>query len=344
MFSKLVGNDKIKTILKRFISNRRVPNSLLFAGEEGIGKRLFALEFAKSFGCQNPQNGEACGKCKSCLRADKFFIPAPTDKNKDDFKKVFFSEHPDIGIVVPYKRTILVDAIRNLEQEANFRPFEAASRFFIIEPADKMTDEASNALLKTLEEPPATSHIFLVTSRPNALLPTIRSRVQTLRFAPIETKEIENHLISKQKFSQADAKILAKLAHGKLGTALELDLEKFRARRELMFKVLQSLLQTRDRTVLLQTAEEIADAKNKDDYEKFLDALQTLIHDVWTLCIGGTEIVNADIESYLKRFAENADSKKLAGWLTEIELMRERFAVNINKKIATDALFMQMAN
>ncbi len=343
MLDKLIGNDHIKTILKRFIANRRVPNSLLFAGEEGIGKRLFALEFAKSFVCQNLQNGEACDNCAACRRADVVVIPTPTDKNKDEFKKVFFTEHPDIGHVVPYKRTILVDAIRNLELEANFRPYEAESRFFIIDPADKMNDEASNALLKTLEEPPATAHIFLVTSRPNALLPTIRSRVQTLRFAPVETGEIENHLLNTQQFSQSDAKILAKLAHGRLGSALELDLEKFRARRELMFKVLQSLLQTNDRAVLLQTAEEISDAKNKDDFEKYLDALQTLIHDVWTLKIGGTEIVNADIESYLKRFSESADSKKLSGWLTEIELMRERFAVNINKKISTDALFMQMA-
>ncbi len=268
MFSRLAGNDHIKKILKRFISNRRVPNSLLFSGEEGIGKRLFALEFAKSLVCQNPPDGEACNKCKSCLRADRFAFPKADDR--DEFKKVIFSEHADIGTVIPYKRNILVDAIRHLEREANFRPFEAASRFFIINDADKMNAEASNALLKTLEEPPSTSHIFLITSRPDALLPTIRSRVQTLRFAPIETNEIEDHLISTKQFSQSDAKILAKLAHGRLGTALELDLEKFRSRRELMFKVLQSLLQTNDRAVLLQTAEEIADAKNKDDYEKYL--------------------------------------------------------------------------
>ncbi len=341
MLDKLIGNDHIKTILKRFIANRRVPNSLLFAGEEGIGKRLFALEFAKSFVCLNPADGEACDKCKACLRANKFAFPKPDDR--DDYRKVIFSEHADIGTVIPYKRNILVDAIRDLEREANFRPFEASSRFFIIDDADKMNAEASNALLKTLEEPPPTAHIFLITARPNALLPTIRSRVQTLRFAPVETKQIEDYLISTNQFSQSDAKILAKLAHGRLGSALELDLEKFRARRELMFKVLQSLLQTNDRAVLLQTAEEISDAKNKDDFEKYLDALQTLIHDVWTLKIGGTEIVNADIESYLKRFSESADSKKLSGWLTEIELMRERFAVNINKKISTDALFMQMA-
>ena len=343
MFNELIGNDHIKEILKRFIKNKRVPNSLLFTGEEGIGKRLFALEFAKSFVCQNPQNGEACGKCRACLRADNFFIPPPTDKNKDEFKKVFFSEQPDIGKVVPYKRTILVDAIRNLELEANFRPFESSSRFFIIDPADKMNDEASNALLKTLEEPPATSHIFLVTSRPDALLPTIRSRVQTLRFAPIETKKIEDHLISTKQYSQTDAQILAKLAHGRIGAALDLDLEKFRARRELMFKVLNSLLQTKNRAVLLQTAEEMNDAKNKDEYEKFLDTLQTLVHDIWTLKLGGADIINADITNDLQRFTANADSKKLAGWLTEIETMRERFAVNINKKIATDALFVQMS-
>ncbi|MGI9055689.1 MAG: ATP-binding protein [Pyrinomonadaceae bacterium] len=341
MFSKLVGNDHIKEILKRFISNKRVPNSLLFAGEEGIGKRLFALEFAKSFVCQNPKNGEACNQCPACARADRFTFPKADDR--DDHKKVIFSEHADIGTVIPYKRNILVDAIRHLETEANFRPFEAASRFFIIDDADKMNAEASNALLKTLEEPPASSHIFLISSRPDALLPTIRSRVQTLRFAPIETEEIKKHLLSTKQFSQTDAEILAKLAHGRLGSALELDLEKFRARRELMFKVLQSLLQTNDRAVLLQTAEEMNDAKNKDDYEKYLDALQTLIHDIWTLKIGGTQIINADIKVHLKRFTENADSKKLSNWLTEIELMRERFAVNINKKIATDALFMQMA-
>lgn len=341
MLNKLVGNDQIKIVLKRFIKNQLAPNSLLFSGEEGIGKRLFALEFAKSFVCHNSNDGEACDKCRSCLRADKFTFPKPDDR--DEHKKVIFSEHSDIGTVIPYKRNILVDAIRHLETEANFRPFEAASRFFIIDDADKMNDQASNALLKTLEEPPASSHIFLITSRPDALLPTIRSRVQTLRFAPIETEKIESHLISTKQFSQSDAKIMANLAHGRLGDALELDLEKFRARRELMTKVLQSLIQTNNRAVLLQTAEEMNDAKNKDDYEKYLDALETLIHDIWTLKIGGEKIVNADIETFLQKLAENADRKKLANWLTEIELMRERFAVNINKKIATDALFMQMA-
>uniref|UniRef100_UPI001BD579D2 DNA polymerase III subunit delta' C-terminal domain-containing protein n=1 Tax=Escherichia coli TaxID=562 RepID=UPI001BD579D2 len=98
--------------------------------------------------------------------------------------------------------------------------------------------------------------------------------------------------------------------------------------------------------VLLKTAEEMNDAKNKDDYEQFLDTLQTLIHDVWSLALGADEfsIVNRDYKTQLKILAERADGKRLAKWLAEIEMMRELFAVNLSKKIATDALFMQMAS
>jgi hypothetical protein len=87
------------------------------------------------------------------------------------------------------------------------------------------------------------------------------------------------------------------------------------------------------------------DAKNKDDYENYLKILQSLIHDVWTLKLGAAEenIVNSDLSNQLKRLAERAESRNLSAWLSEIETMREQFAVNINRKIATDALFMQMA-
>ena len=130
---------------------------------------------------------------------------------------------------------------------------------------------------------------------------------------------------------------------GSVGLRSKLNLEKFREQREVMLKVLESLLIKENRSFLLKTAEEMNDAKNKEKYENFLDILQTLIHDVWNLGFGAGEIVNADIKNKLQRFAEKADAKRLAAWLSEIETMRENFAVNLNKKIATDALFMQMA-
>lgn len=344
MFDKLVGNSAVKTVLRRLLAQNRVPNALLFAGADGAGKKQFALELAKAFVCQNPKNSEACDVCANCRRADKFTFPKSDDR--DAFKKVIFSEHSDIGSIVPYNKNILVDAVRNLETEANFRPYEATARFFIVDDADKMNDSASNALLKTLEEPPAASHIFLITSRPDALLPTIRSRCQMLRFAPVDTEEIENYLSKDEKFAPGDAALLARLSNGRLGRARKTDLEKFRINRAAMLKVLESILIKETRSELLRIAEEMNDAKNKDDYETRLDVLQTLIHDVWTMRnrADAKITVNIDLADDLKRFAERADSQKLAAWLSAIEILRERLAVNLNRKIATDALFMQMAS
>ena len=344
MFDKLIGNDHIKIVLRRLLAQKRVPNALLLAGENGVGKKQFALELAKAFVCLNPRNSEACDVCVNCRRAVKFNFPKADDR--DAFKKVIFSEHSDIGQVIPYNKNILVDAIRELETEANFRPFQAQARFFIIDDADKMNDSASNALLKTLEEPPATSHIFLITSRPDALLPTIRSRCQTIRFAPVETTEIENYLTKTGSFATADVALLAKLSHGRLGNAQKTDIEKFRANRAAMLKVLESILIKTDRAELLRIGEEMNDAKNKDDFEARLDILQTIIHDVWAMrsAADAKILVNIDLLNDLKKFAERADSRRLSGWLSEIELLREQLAFNLNRKIAADALFMQMAN
>jgi DNA polymerase III subunit delta' len=207
-----------------------------------------------------------------------------------------------------------------------------------------MNDAAANALLKTLEEPSPTSHIFLVTSRPDSLLQTIRSRCQTVRFAPVEADEIKAHLLGTKKFAPDDAELLARLARGSIGQALDLDLGKFREQRETMLKVIESLVLSPNRALLLKTAEEMNDVRNKDFYENYLNILQTLTHDIWTLSLhGDAPIVNADLKSRLVHLAQNAERKKLAAWLLEIETLRENFAVNLNKKIATDALFMQMA-
>ncbi|HMS41728.1 MAG TPA: DNA polymerase III subunit delta' [Pyrinomonadaceae bacterium] len=345
MFDKLIGNNEIKTILRRMLKNSRVPHSLLFVGEEGVGKKHFALELAKSFVCQNSQDFEACGKCGDCHRADKFTFPKPDDK-REEFERVFFSRHSDIGQVIPCRNNVLVGAIRDLEREANFRPYESKARFFIIDDADKMNNQATNALLKTLEEPAETSYIFLITSRPDALLPTIISRCQTLRFAPIPAIEIERHLLETKQFAIDDAELLSLLSNGNIGRAMTLDLAKFREQRDLMLKVLQSLLIENNRAFLLKTAEEMNDPKNKDAYGNFLDILQTLIHDIWKIKLGADEfsVVNRDYKTQIKILAEKSNAKRLANWLKEIETLRENFAVNLNKKIATDALFMQMAN
>jgi len=343
MFSKLAGNENIKQTLKHLLRTGRVPNSMLFAGDEGIGKKQFALELARAFVCTEPTDNEACGGCSACRRVDVFAFP--TSEKGDDYEEVFFSSHPDVGMVIPFRRNVRVKAIRALERESNFRPFEAKARFFIVDEAEKMNDAASNALLKTLEEPSSTSHIFLITSRPDSLLPTIRSRCQTLRFAPVACEEIERFLIDDRAFTHDEARLAARLSLGSVSKALSINVEQFRTQREKMLAVITDVIETGDRAAMLRTGESMNDAKNKDAFEQNLDILQSLIRDVWTLRIGGDPagIVNTDLAERLQQLASASYMSDMPLWISEIDLIRENLIVNINKKIAADALFVTMA-
>jgi len=258
---------------------------------------------------------------------------------------LIWSEHADLAMVRPYKQIIRVKPMRELEREANFRPFEGAARVFIVEDADFMNDQAANALLKTLEEPPATSHLILTTTNPMALLATIRSRCQMIRFAPIPASAIEQFLVQRSKLPAEDAKLLARISRGSLGRAMAADIDDYRDRRESMLAILKSLTLTGDRAQLLRSAEALAASKDRSDYEESLDVLETLIRDAWSLSLGRSaeSTVNIDRLKDLERIAAELRSEKAAVWLTTIEELRGALEVNINRKIASDGLVVSMA-
>jgi DNA polymerase-3 subunit delta' len=258
---------------------------------------------------------------------------------------MIWGEHADVAMVRPFKQIIRVKPIRELEAEANFRPFEGAARVFIVEDADYMNDQAGNALLKTLEEPTATTHLILTTSNPSALLQTIRSRCQTIRFAPIAADEIQKFLIEMKGIDPVDAELLAQTSLGSLGRALSGDVETYRERRDAMLAVLKALTLTGDRAQLLRSAEGLGAVKDRDEYEKLLDVLETLIRDAWALALGrpADSIVNIDLLHPLQQIAAEMRSNQAASWLTQIEELRAALEVNINRKITSDALLMAMA-
>ena len=339
---KLIGNKSAAETLSRLIEADRVPNALLFAGPEGVGKKQFAIELARCLVCPGKSGAIACGECPACHRAGEFSIPAFEKGEHSDF--VFFSQHPDIGMVVPFRRNLRIGAIRALETEAHFLPYESRTRVFIIDEAEKMNDAASNALLKTLEEPPSTSHIILIASRADSLLPTIRSRCQTIRFGPIGFEEIERYLIDVAEFSPEDAKLAARVSGGSLARALAIVPASFRTQRISMLGVVKAAAADSKRD-LLAAAEEMNDAKAKDEYDEKLLILQDLIHDVWLLskAENPSSILHIDIAAELTALAEGFEPASLARWLSDIETMRENFIVNLNRKVSTDSLFLSMS-
>ena len=344
MFSTLIGNNEVKQALRQLLTGGRVPGSLLFTGESGIGKKLFALELAKALNCRNRVGVEACDECSSCKRISKSTFP-PFSSADDNKERMIWSEHADVAMVRPYNHIIRVKPMRELEREANFRPFEGAARIFIVEDAEYMNDQAANALLKTLEEPAPTTHLILTTTNPMALLQTIRSRCQMIRFAPIAFSEIENFLMKQTGISPDDAALLARTSRGSLGNALSVDVDDYRERRQSMLNILRALTITGNRVQLLRSAEELATAKDRGDYEQSLEVLETLIRDAWALSLGrpAGSMTNYDLINELQAIAGELGSRRAERWLVQIEELRGALEVNLNRKIASDGLLMSMA-
>ena len=344
MFSRLIGNEEVKSALRHLLASGRMPGSLLFTGEEGIGKKLFALELAKALNCRHRVGVESCDECSSCKRIANSTFP-PFSSPDDNKERMIWSEHGDVAMVRPYKQIIRVKPMRELEREANFRPFEGAARVFIVEDAEYMNDQAANALLKTLEEPPATTHLILTTTNPTALLATIRSRCQVIRFAPVAAEQLEKFLIEEKAMPAGDAALLARTSQGSIGRACASDLNEYRERRASMLGVLKALTITGNRVQLLRSAEGLGAARDRADYEESLGVFETLIRDAWALRLGlpAETVVNSDLINDLREIAAELSSEKAASWLSAIEELRGTLEVNINKRIASDALVMRMA-
>jgi len=211
-FDNILGNSRVKKILRLALQKNRLPNSLLFHGPEGVGKRRLAITLAEAVNCERRRD-DACGECPTCLA-------------------ISGGRFPDVQEIKPSGQVIKVDHVREMRQAAYMRPMVGRKRVFIISEADKMNDESSNTVLKILEEPPLFSHFILVTDNPYLILPTIKSRCQTLQFRPVGREEIARALLEKG-CPEDRARIISLYVRGNLEEALGLNWDEVNsARRE----------------------------------------------------------------------------------------------------------------
>ena len=174
MFENIVGNDQVRNELENIINTKKIANSYLFSGVEGIGKVMFARDFAKNIMCLN--GGNCNQTCESCKKFESKSNPNYIEINIGEYKK-------DI---------ITIDQIRDeILNNVNEKPIISNKKVYVINNADKMTEQAQNALLKTLEEPPKFVSIILIASNENLILPTIKSRCVKIQFNKLSNDEIE---------------------------------------------------------------------------------------------------------------------------------------------------------
>jgi DNA polymerase-3 subunit delta' len=250
-FADVIGHHRPLQILRRVLETGRVHHAYLFTGMEGIGKRLVALNMAKAFNCAD-QAGEACDRCRSCQLMTK-------------------EVHPDLILIEPTGETIKIEQIRELERSIAFKPYEARWRVVLIDGAERMTREAANALLKTLEEPPAGTMIILVARVVEGLPATVISRCQRIRFSPLSQEEVKKVLHDRLP---ADAiNILAPLAGGSPGRALRMNGEEVTRAKGLLLSAFSPSLNRR-----LRLARELAHEEGMG--EMFLEILGGWLRDL----------------------------------------------------------------
>ncbi len=202
-FKDIIGQDQIKKHLQESIKKGSLSHAYIINGETGSGRRLLASALTKTLLCENrTEQGDACGKCKSCLQADS-------------------GNHPDVRFISHEKASIGIDDIRSqLINDITIKPYSSTHKIYIIPHANKMTEQAQNALLKTMEEPPEYATILLLTENSQNLLQTIISRCIVLNTEPLRQEEITQYLMKNLQMEPEQAKIAAGFCQGNVGKAI----------------------------------------------------------------------------------------------------------------------------
>lgn len=249
-FENLIGNEKVKDLLTKTIETNTILHSYLFVGIEGIGKSLFAKEFAKSILCI--EENKPCDKCTSCMEIEN-------------------SNHPDFMEIQPDGNAIKIEQIRFLHQKIAEKPIISKNKVYIINNADSMTKEAQNSLLKTLEEPPEYAVIILIASNESNLLNTIKSRCTKVVFQVIENEKIERYI--KQNISEDVTKSMIDMCGGSIGKALRLK------EGQEVYGEIEKLVQNLDTKDLIEIMNntELFN-KSKDNIYELLDYLNIILY------------------------------------------------------------------
>ena len=320
-FTDILGHARIVEVLRRSLSGGKTAHSYLFEGVPGSGRKKTALTLIQALFCTALPD-DACGVCASCRKIDG-------------------GNHPDIHLIspLPDKRDISIDQLREMQHILSLRPYEAPRKACIIDPAERMSVGAANSLLKTLEEPPGNALIVLLTENAGMLLPTVRSRCQLIRFAPLSPEHVLT-LLERSGMSPEAAALVAPMSGGSLQKALELDNEALVARREAVLSRVDQLTIQRIATVF-DAAEELSG--NRDATLELLDMLLSFYRDAVHLGAGSAEIVNRSVRPAIESIAARRSFPRNLELLERIYETRRDVQRNANPKLALDQLFMTMA-
>ncbi|MEP6714362.1 MAG: AAA family ATPase [Terriglobia bacterium] len=338
MFENFWGNRYAQKTLAGMIESERIPQTLLFAGLEGLGKATLARRFAARVlgGADKIELDDLSLPANDAVVATREKLPA--EKRNED--PLVFASHPDFQTFPPDGplRQLSIPQMRLLKERAQFKPLKGSRRVFLIDHADRAGEQAANSLLKTLEEPP--DHMILIMTAENVydLLPTIRSRSVIVDFSPLTNGDM-------QAFAGArglkDPERRIALSGGSPGLAATLDIELFEKRRASMLALLKAGAGTASYGAWLPIAEALGRGKS-EKLEMYLKLLYELLRDITLLREGGPAIRNADLRRELSALADKVSRTWILNAVKGVDEIAGLLRRNIQKNIALDGLLMRL--
>jgi len=354
-FETFLGNPKAVETVRGLITSGRVPGALLFAGPDGVGKKMLALMLAKALSCAEPSpTGDACGQCPPCLKAEEMLTAGREDQDrrrnvKDASRRAEGLVYFDLQVIEPITRFILIEQIRQLRATAYTHPFELKRRVFIIDEAQSIHWQAVDLLLKVLEEPPDTTTLILVSSNAAALRPTIRSRCMRIPFLPVEEKLIRDLIVKEGRVPKPQQELATRIAAGSVVAAKAFDAAEFERKRRPWMGFFETLARHRcgvrkepDWDALFNSTKALTE--KRDELEETLRAGYRLLRDLELVCEFGksASIANIDILPHLINWA---DPLGLGGIGHLKEGLDEAYRLqvrNVNQQLGLESLAIEM--
>ena len=373
-FNDFLGNSAAVEHLRSAIASGRLPHSLILAGPSGAGKYTLALMLASAIECERQprdlwSNGQSlasfCGVCANCVRIAtaanleeqvEQALALREELREADKKdtRVLIQPHPDVLIIPPDPPQLLIKLgqIRTLIQRAHYLPNEAPRKIFILTAASFMR-EAANSLLKILEEPPDTVHIFLLAENPGELLPTIRSRCATIRLGALPVEEIDTLLSDRRsEIPPQQRGLVARLAQGAAGKALSFDLAAYTAARADALIFVQNAAagisgeSDLDHTALFRMTENYrAGAEGQQKTAALLRALSLILEDLLLLSAGTPELVrNIDMRAELDRLGGSLSFRWIDRASRNLDQVQSGMRRNLLRNLSLDSFAAQLAS
>ena len=323
--NEIIGQESLVQHMEKAIGSGKISHAYLIDGENGAGKKTMTHLFARSIFCEHKEI-RPCDKCPSCLRYIHHNHPDVIEIDKD-----------------PDKTMIGIDQIRQgVIQDMKLKPYEYPYKVYIIHQAHLLTEQAQNAILKTLEEPPEYVVIFLLSENMESFLPTIRSRCVTLKMSPVTQDRVEQYLVKYQQVVDYHARLCARFSRGNIGKAIRIAQdERFSELREMAIKS-AGLIVEQKTAGYMKFVEGLKEDKNfKEDVDDFLDLLLSWFRDMLFVksCDDKRLLIHEDKYSILKKQAENTEFQRIDGMINQIEQVKDYLEHNVNFTLAMDTLF-----